>query len=169
MLRELRKSLVIPDRIEVMNSGFFNALRIVSRDTALDRGPPRAVLKSIIKNRISIIDYQKSIIKNRISIIDYQKSIIKNRISKIDYQIDCQRSFTCKSKINCKKSIIKNRSSKIDFILDAHAYHILPEFCRKRRSIMVSNPFPLLSTIVASKGKGLEKHYVICHRPIYGL
>ena len=95
MLRELRKSLVIPDRIEVMNSGFFNALRIVSRDTALDRGPPRAVLKSIIKNRISIIDYQKSIIKNRISIIDYQKSIIKNRISKIDYQIDCQRSFTC--------------------------------------------------------------------------
>ncbi len=134
-------------RIEVMNSGFFNALRIVSCDTALDRGPPahlRAVLKSIIKNRISridyqksiikimidyqksiiknrisimdyqkliiknrisIIDYQKSIIKNRISIIDYQKSIIKNRISKIDYQIDCQRSFTCKSKINCKKSI----------------------------------------------------------------
>ena len=98
---------------------------------------PRAVLKSIIKNRISIIDYQKLIIKNRISIIDYQKSIIKNRISKIDYQIDCQRSFTCKSKINCKKSIIKNRSSKIDFILDAHAYHILPEFCRKRRSIVI--------------------------------
>ena len=126
VLRELRKSLVIPDRIEVMNSGFFNALRIVSRDTALDRGPPahlRAALKSIIKNRISIIDYQKS--------------SIKNRISKIDYQIDCQRSFTYKSKINCKKSIIKNRSSKIDFILDAHAYHILPEFCRKRRSIVV--------------------------------
>ena len=51
--------------------------------------------------------------------------------------MDCQRSFTCKSKINCKKSIIKNRSSKIDFILDAHAYHILPEFCRKRRSILL--------------------------------
>ena len=87
VLRELRKSLVIPDRIEVMNSGFFNALRIVSRDTALDRGPPSPPQSS----------------------------------SKIDYQIDCQRSFTCKSKINSQKSIIRNRSSKIDFILDAHA------------------------------------------------
>ncbi len=92
--------------------------------------------KSIIKNRISIIViYQKAIIKNRISIIDYRLDL-----SKIDYQIDCQRLFTCKSKINCKKSIIKNRSSKIDFILDAHAYHILPEFCRKRRSICLGQP-----------------------------
>ncbi len=91
--------------------------------------------KSNFKNRLLKINYQKSNFNNRLSKIEFQKSIIKNRISKIDYQIDCQRSFTCKSKINCKKSIIKNRSSKIDFILDAHAYQILPEFCRKRRSI----------------------------------
>ncbi len=37
---------------------------------------------------------------------------------------------------------MKNRSSKIDFILDAHAYQILPEFCRKRRSIRVQDISP---------------------------
>ena len=94
VLRELRKSLVIPDRIEVMNSGFFNALRIVSRDTALDRGPPSPPQSS------SKIDYQKSNFNNRLSKIDYQKSIIRSIVKD-------------RSRVN-RKSTAKNRLLEID-------------------------------------------------------
>ena len=106
--KELRKSLVIPDSHEQWLLQCKISLRIVSRDTARQAPPP-----SEHPPPSEQFDYQ---IKN----------LLSDRLSKIV----CQRSFTCKSKINCK-----NRSSKIDFILDVHAYHILPEFCRKRRSI----------------------------------
>ena len=63
-----------------------------------------------------------------IFVIDYQKSIIRSIVTE-------------RSRVN-RKSTVKNRLLKnnIDFILDAHAYHILPEFCRKRRSISPGVP-----------------------------